>query len=149
MKKLIIVGLLGLLVLSCKKKVDMDLELTLIHQGALYGNGDENISNENFVIKKEEDWQELLDKINAVNNESDNFYETEIDFDEFIILACFDKVRSSAGYSISISAFEVKNNAIIFTVSTENPEGMVSAVITQPYSIAKIPKTNKKITFTE
>lgn len=149
MKKYISIGLLLLLVISCNKSNDIDLNLTLIHQGTLYGAGDENISEENLVIEKVEDWEDLLVKINAVNSGSEYFSETEIDFDEFIVIACFDKVRPSAGYSITISNTEVKNKEVEFTISKESADGMVASVITQPYYIAKFPRTKKKISFKE
>ncbi|NOQ72067.1 MAG: protease complex subunit PrcB family protein [Crocinitomix sp.] len=149
MIKQVLIGLLALIVMACNKTDDMELELTEIHQGALYGAGEEDISEENFVIEKEQDWQDLLAKINAVNNESDNFSETEIDFDEFIVVACFDKARGSGGYSIKIADINSTKKEINLTVIKNSPADIAPAVITQPYYIAKLPKTNKKITFTE
>ncbi|MFT5822818.1 MAG: hypothetical protein ACI8ZM_004075 [Crocinitomix sp.] len=149
MKKQVLIGLLALVIISCNKTDDVALSLSLIHQGVLYGAGEENISEENLVIEKKQDWKDLLSKINTINNESENFTEMKIDFDEFIVVACFDKVHSSGGSTIAITETEVNNNEVLFNVSKESSNGFVTSVITQPYYLAKFPKTNKKITFTE
>ncbi len=149
MKKLFIIGLFLFAVTACNKVDDAELNLSLIHQSELYGAGDENISEGNMVIEKEQEWQDLLEKIDAVNNESEDFAETEIDFKKFMVIACFDKVRPSSGYSVEITNTEIKSKEVVFTLTKGSPEGLAATVITQPYYIAKFPKTNKEITFTE
>ncbi len=149
MKKLFIIGLSVFAVMACNKVDDTELNLNLIHKGELYGAGDEDISEENMIIEKEHEWEDLLEKIDAVNNESENFTETKIDFKEFIVIACFDKVRPSSGYSVEITNTEIKSKEVVFTLTKGSPEGMAATVITQPYYLAKFPKTNKEITFTE
>lgn len=147
MKNHIFIGLFALITLGCQKVDDTPFSLTLIHQANLYGAGEENIPSGNRVIEEEKDWEDLLAKIDNVNPESENFSETKIDFDNYMVVACFDKVQSSAGYSIAIDEAEATKKELIFNISKDNTGEILALVITQPYYIAKFPKTNKKITF--
>lgn len=71
MKRLTLL-LLSLLFISCNKN-DLKvgpLETTLISKGELYGNGQENITKQNLAISNSADWNELMEKMNSVNNVS-------------------------------------------------------------------------------
>ena len=134
-------------ILSCNKQNDDNLELILIGQGNLYGNGVEKIDEGNQVIDQEKDWNDLLDRINSVNNESDTFTETKIDFKEYMVIACFDQIRASGGYGIEATDIEKSGKNVDITIKKTQPQGMVTTVITQPFYIAKIPKTKNNIRF--
>jgi len=140
----IIIGLL----ISCNEKDD-DLgviKFTLIGQGNLYGDGQEKISKQNLTILDSNSWKELMIKMNTVNNVSDGFSEIDIDFANFIVIAVFDKVYGNGGHSIDITKITENENEVI--VSIENIlKGNITSVVTQPYHIVKIPKTNKLIFF--
>jgi hypothetical protein len=149
MKNQILIGLFALMTFACQKVDDSELELSLIHQGNLFGAGEENIAEGNMVIKKEKDWEALMAKMDAVNPASNYFAETDIDFNNYMVIACFDQVQNSAGYSIMIDDTEVKKKEVVFNVVRNDDGPILALIITQPYYIAKFPKTNKKISFTE
>lgn len=112
----------------------------------LYGNGQENISKQNTVIKNSLDWNELMDKINSVNNVTERFSETNIDFSSYTIIAVFDEIKMNGGHSIDITDVTENDKNIIVTVENLLTGGMTT-VITQPFHIVKIPKRNKPFIF--
>jgi len=143
---LIITIIIGLT--SCNKNDDeLNLvEFTQIGQNNLYGNGEENIIKQNLVILESNSWNELIDKLNTVNYVSEEFTETNIDFDNFIVIAVFDKIYGNGGHSIDIIKITENENKVI--VTNENIlRGDATYVMTQPFHIVKIPKTDKLIIF--
>ena len=138
---------LGILVFtSCDNDDNSEFEstemnFTEIGKGALYGSGQEGISQSNVIISNTNDWQNLISQMNSVNNVSDNFTETDINFNEFSVFAIFLEVKSSGWEIETETVTENQNSISISTLETE----YATAVITQPFSIIKIPKTNKSI----
>ncbi len=145
----LLVSLIFFSYLSCGINEDTYTEVNtnLIGKGELSGAGDEGIPQQNIVISDSASWNNLKNQMDSVNNVSSTFTETDIDFSNFLILASFDQVRTTGGYSIDIKY--VMENSCCVTAKVENviPTGGVTAVITQPFHIVKIPKTNKQILF--
>ena len=137
--------------IGCTNQNDESLSLIispiLIGEGNLYGNGKENIAQQNLIISSNNAWTDLTDKINSANNETDNFTETEIDFSHFILLAAFDEIKMSGGYAIEITSIVETRYDLTVTIRRHAPKGGVYTVITQPYHIVKIPTTDKRIIF--
>jgi len=127
----------------------LTISTTLIGNGNLYGYGKENITKQNLIISSNKAWSELMNKMNSANNETENFTETEIDFTNFIILAVFDEIKMSGGYTIDITNVVENQNDLTVTIQHLSPNGGVYTVITQPFHIVKIPITKKKIFFNE
>lgn len=153
MKKLFIPFVCLLVLSGCGTDVDQELETLassieqeLIAQGNLYGNGAENISKQNIVIKNESDWNELISKINTVNSETDNFSETDIDFNTYQVFAVFDDIKSTGGYSLEMTITK-SNQQIVAKVTSKAFEGGATTVITQPFIIVKIPQSDLPIVF--
>ncbi|MGC6430330.1 MAG: protease complex subunit PrcB family protein [Jejuia sp.] len=119
------------------------ITFTEIGEGALSGDGSEGIAQSNIVIKNTTDWQNLITQMNSFNNVSSSFSETDIDFDNYLIIAVFLEVKPN-GWEVEIT--EVTENENSLVVSTKETE-FVSSVISQPYSIVKIRKTEKTIEF--
>ncbi len=148
MKRLVFIIISILAFVNCSTKETQNyMTYDLIGEGNLYGNGEENIDEHSLIIKSEQEWNDLLDKINSINNESDKFTETEIDFSNNIIIAIFDGIRPTGNYQIEISNIIDGDKSIIVKTQTSTPKGIAPQVITQPYFIAKILKTNKTIIF--
>ena len=133
---------------SCSKTDDnlSPINFTAIGQKDLYGSGRENIIQQNLIISDSNSWNELLTKVNSVNNNSDGFTETNIDFVNFMVIAVFDKVYGNGGHSIDIIKITENENKVIVTIDNVL-KGNATAVMTQPYHIVKIRKTDKLITF--
>jgi hypothetical protein len=152
--KLVLFLLVLTIFIGCKNK-DVDeflpitISTTLVASDNLYGNGKENIKRQNLIISSNNEWTELMNKMNSANNVTDSFTETEIDFSNFIILALFDEIKMNGGYTIEIAGVVENRNDLTVNVRHLSPNGGVYAVITQPYCIVKISKTEKKIIFLE
>ena len=129
-----------------KKEKDKCEPFVLIGQGSLHGNGSEGIPEQNIVISTQEEWEILMTTIGE--NEVKYFSETEIDFDEYQIIAAFDKVRGQGGWSIDITCITEYSDKIVATVLVKNNNKVVApTVITQPYHIVKVPISMKRIDF--
>lgn len=137
--------------LQCKTKAESSKmnqaeDIVIIAKGELYGAGAEGISKQNLVISSQKEWQQWVDKMNAVNKVSDGFSTTDIDFTTHRVLAVFDEVKSTGGHSIEIDLSETEEN-IIAKITSHSPDGMATSVMTQPYCIVKISNTSLPVVF--
>jgi len=134
------------LLISCNNDDNSDFQPTKVNfteigKGTLYGNGQEGIVQSIIIITNTNDWNNLISKINSINNVSDHFTETEINFSEFTIIAIFLEIKSS-GWEIGIkNVIENQDTISLSTLETQ----YATSVMTQPFCIIKIPKTDKKI----
>lgn len=151
MKNIIIILASVFLLTACDKDSSgpNNLEQVFIGSGSLYGNGVEEIQKGNHVIESEFVWNALMARMNLVNEESQDFTETDIDFNKFVILAVFEDVMSSGGHSIQIEELIETNDAIKVLVERESPMGNHTNIMTQPFYISKIERPNKDIVFKE
>ena len=131
---------------GCTKEDHKDpqtIRFTEIGKGYLSGNGDEGIEKSNLVIKTKTEWETLMQKMNTSGNVTDNFTETDIDFNTYMVIAVFLEVKSS-GWQVEITKItENRTNLVIDTNEIES----INTVITQPFDIVKIVKTEKQIIF--
>ncbi len=120
---------------------------TLIASGTLYGSGSENIVQHNTVITNQASWIALINQMDLVNNTSSGFTELNIDFNNYELLVAFDQVRATGGFSIAINTITENATTIEATVNVTSPGEMATMVITQPFHIVKIPRSNKPVVF--
>lgn len=137
-----------LLTLNCENddentQTETAVKYSEIAKGALFGNGEEGIAKSNLVISVQTDWENLMNQMNSVNNVTDDFVETEIDFNNFEIIVVFLEVKGN-GWEIEIS--EITENESLIFVSTTEME-FATSVMNQPFHIVKIPVTEKTIIF--
>jgi len=154
MKLILILSVFLFVFISCDEgKINNDfipktIIPALIAHGELYGNGREGIVKQNLVIKTQEEWNNLIAAMNSVNNVSDNFAETYIDFSKYQVIAVFDEVKIHSGWDIDFTDITENANEIVVTVSNPNTGGEVRH-ITQPFQIVKISVSSKSITFND
>jgi len=121
-----------------------DLDFSIVAQGNL--DGRENIEKSNLIIQDNTSWENLISKMNTIKDVSDKFIETDIDFSRYTIIAVFDEVYGNGGHSIDV--ITVKENDFNVIVKLDRLlKGNLASVITQPFQIIKIPKTEKQIIF--
>jgi len=72
-----------------KEDYPMKMEFIEIGKGALSGNASEGVVKSNMVINNTNDRENLITQMNSVNNVADNFSETVIAFDHYMVLAVF------------------------------------------------------------
>ena len=111
--------------------------------GALHGNGDEGISQSNLVITNDADWQNLMNQMNTVNNVTDDFTETDIDFNTYNVIAIFLDIKPS-GWEVKITDI-TEDDTNIHVYKSE--EAFLYSVMTQPFHIVKISKSYKPVIF--
>ena len=147
--KTVLLILSSFIILSCTHNAPQSssVSFTEIAQESLYGAGAEDISQSNRVITNTADWQNLMDQMNNVNNVTDIFTETNIDFNTYEVVAIFDEVRSNGGWATNITSITETATEIKVTYSFLSSSGVAPCVITQPYHIVKIPKSNKPVNF--
>jgi len=155
MKKNILIVLFSIIALSCNSNEDnqdddtlamVNMESTLIAKDNLFGSGEEGIVEQNLIISDLTTWNNLITQMNSVNNVTDNFTETEIDFSAYKIIAAFDQIRGSGGHSLELDIMSTSEN-IIVDVTTIAAGEIATSVITQPFIIIKIPNSNLPILF--
>ena len=117
-----------------------------VAKGDLYGNGQEGIPQQFLVISNQMEWESLKAQMDAVNSVTENFVETEIDFSQYTLIAAFDQIRGTGGHSIDITSIDETPDMLHVTVE-KLLNGNLTAVMTQPYHIVKIPATTKAIVF--
>jgi len=101
-----------------------------------YDEGNQEIQN--IVFTNSDDWESFLDEIRSVLDYSD-----EIDFTIYQVIATIDISRPSIGWDIEITDItELENNIEVMIMSTEDESGHLLTIMTQPYHIVKILKTD-------
>lgn len=119
------------------------VNVTQIGKGNLMAN---YVPQQNMVITTSSQWNTLLNTLDSVNNTSGSFTETNIDFNQFMVIAVFDQVFPNGGHSIDI--ISIDDNPQNMTVDLERLlTGNATSIVTQPYHIVKIPKSTKPVVF--
>lgn len=124
------------------------IQSTLIAKGNLYGSGAEGINAQNIVVSNQNDWDALITKMNSVNTVTSSFSEVEIDFANFDVVAVFGEVKGSGGYSLDLNLTKNSEN-IVVAIKQNAPDGLSTSVMTQPFYIVKVRKSDVPIIFTK
>lgn len=124
-----------------------DLGISFIGRGELHGAGEEKIKEGCLVINNQEDWDELMAKMNKVNKVSDGFERQGVNFEEETIIACFDKVESTGGYEFEVKQVIEKSNVIEVHYTVTAPKGSAITILTQPYHIVTVRASTKPVKF--
>ena|SRR6218665_1596846 len=107
---------------------------------------DESTSPTFLVIKNTKAWNDLMTKMSTPNNLVKEFSETNIDFNKYQIIAIIDKTNGNGGHSIDILKITQNRKTVLVKVGKLNT-GNLTTVLSRPYEIVKIAKTNKKVVF--
>ena len=148
--KVLLVLLLPIIILNCSQKLtpiknsQEQFTPTTIAKGELHGAGEEGITKSTVVIKDESTWNALMAKMNAVNPVTESFTETSIDFSKYHLIAVFESLKNTGGFSIEVNCLETPDK-IRVQCKTIGPSGFATMIMTQPYYIIKIPITGKDI----
>ncbi|MDR7372932.1 protease complex subunit PrcB family protein [Flavobacterium aquidurense] len=121
------------------------VESSLIIQGDFY-NSMHTTKKENLVIKDQKAWNALLASMRLTAYTNYYFPEEIIDFTKYQVIAVFDEVRNYGGYSIDITKITQTKDHIVVKVEQLKTGGL-NAVVTQPYHIVKIAKSDKEVVF--
>ena len=133
---------------GCTKEDHKDpqtIRFTEIGKGYLSGNGDEGIEKSNLVIKTKTEWETLMQKMNTSGNVTDNFTETDIDFNTYMVIAVFDSGRLPFSNTTieKINASQDTIN-IVYTIVVSDAMGGIQG---QGFHIIKTPISNQEVVF--
>ncbi len=99
------------------------------------------------VINNNEDYQKLMSEV--YNNLDQMPRIPVVDFTKYTLIAVFIGPRNTGGYMVNIDSINDGNKSVSVSVVEETPGKNCNTmqVITRPYTIVKIPKTDKKAVF--
>lgn len=102
----------------------------------------------NYLIENDSDWEELWEKVNSLSISKPP--SPEVDFTQNSIIAIFQGMKSTGGYSIEIiKVVETENSVEVFIKEVSPGENcIVTQAFTQPHHIIKTKKIDKKVNFT-
>lgn len=149
MKQIIFICSILFVFASCNSDDSDDKSSNVTYSQILKGDTYSTESNNpkgNLVIQDQTTWNNVLSKMNLILPANVIFPDTNIDFSKYQVIAVFDQVRNYGGYSIDITKITETRNRIVVKVE-QLKKGGIATVITQPYHIVKIPKSDKKIVF--
>ncbi len=100
-----------------------------------------------LVINTNDEYQKLMQDVYKNMDQMPRI--PVVDFTKNTLIAVFVGTRSTAGYLVSIDSISEssKNLNVEVLETTPGKNCMTSDVITAPYTIVKVPKTDKKAVF--
>jgi hypothetical protein len=120
-----------------------EIESVLIGKGDL--SGSEGSVKQFRVVTSAEEWDELK---TAMRDRADALQETDVDFSAYQVIALFDELHRSGGWTIDIIDIIDYSGKIVVYVTNWKKGGLAS-VMTQPYHIVRMPISPKKVVFEE
>lgn len=99
-----------------------------------------HVDRGNYIINSLEKWNEIFGQMDV---------KPDVNFDEKTVIAVVMGQKPTGGYSVSLRQLEVAKDKIQFLVEESMPSKncTVTQVITNPYQIIAIDKTEKEISF--
>lgn len=130
------------------EKEEIELTFEAIEKGVYSGYDESRYEGKTkYVINNNEDWQSLWNEVYSIQQPTSPL--PTVDFSKDIVIAVFQGVQGSGGYSIEIIKIVETENSIKVFVRETSP-GLsceVTSALTQPYHIIKISKTDKEVIF--
>lgn len=154
----VLILFVGTLLASCGNSKDIgdadagekarEIPFSSIGKGALFGGGQEGfdeVKTTLHVMRSQEEWETFKAQLNSVNTVTGAFKDQELDFESEMIIACIDRVRGSGGHEIIVDAIVENDTELQVNVRHVGPADMAASVLTQPFHIVRIVKSDKGI----
>lgn len=123
-------------------KVDFEI----IKTGVLHGAGEEGFSQEAIRVSNIEEFNQIRNKINSVNEEvEDDIIRSGSFFDEQMLVFVFDKVKGTGGYTFETKQITISSDTLTVQMLSKAPEGSATSIMTQPFQILSLDKSDKEI----
>ena len=97
------------------------------------------------VIKNNDELKQLFGVLNSTKSPSDKI--PEVQFNKNIVVGLFMGTKNSSGFSIEINHIDYKPDETVIEYRETTPKGRVMTVMTSPFQLAKINRTNTPIKF--
>ncbi|MBI4895374.1 MAG: protease complex subunit PrcB family protein [Candidatus Aenigmarchaeota archaeon] len=111
------------------------------------GSNGGDVERGNYILKKATEWKDLWTKINYYNSPIPPV--PDVNFSKEMVVALFAGRKYTSGYYIEVSHIDEKVDGITVFVKEYSPgvNCLTSQVLTYPFNIVKIPRTEKEIGF--
>ena len=123
---------------------DISKSAIYIEAGNLFGSGEEGISEGGHVFNNWDEAKAFTVKMNSFNQGFKGF---GVDMNENTVVTYFDQVRPTLGHAVKFVSMKEHSNKIVVEYQLMSPTGDAAEVITQPYIMVYLPKTDKKFSF--
>lgn len=144
------IALLGLMISSCKTPAEVPsgnnlVDYVKLDAGNLFGAGEEGFSEGGLVIESQDELSAFVEEANTFNNAvKENLF---VDFENEMILVYMDRIRGTLDHELKIKTVHETTDAITMEVIHEAPKEAAAEVITQPFIIISIAKSDKEVRF--
>ena len=126
---------------STTKEVTKSVAFTKLLSG---NHANENDANQ-ILVKNNETLERIYNQINLTQFPGEKI--PEIDFEKKTILVLYMGAKSTGGYGVFIENIVASSTEMLVFYKETAPKGMTTSVLTQPFYIASIAKTNLPIHF--
>lgn len=138
MKKLVFLLFFALFSCNSSKKIYEDISFENIFKSEIGG----AIENSFEIIKNNEEFLKAIERLNLLDSENERLLGVDFEKNNVVILHLGEK--NTGGYSIEVESLYWKNKVLYIKTIQSKPKAgeNVTMVITTPYCITKIPKTD-------
>lgn len=100
-----------------------------------------------LIIRDAEEWNAIWNKMNSYRMPTPE--QPEVNFEEYVVLACFMGEKTSGGYHVDLDKIEQtgKNINVYLTYTSPGQTCFVTEALTQPVIIVKVPRTEGEYSF--
>lgn len=128
---------------SCNDDYEhQDITPVLISKGIIF-NGNYNPTQHAEVFYNQTEWEDFKNNIWQL---AEFPSESNVDFNEDIVITVFDLPRTTGGYDVTITSITENDENIIVSISYTG-NGDATQMPTRPYHFVKISRTAKPIIF--
>lgn len=152
----VLFGFLSMIVVACGTTTEIptgsqNVSFETVHQSILSGGGDEGIEESLVVCNSQEELDALKTRMNKVNESTSFLDEATFNFSKETVIAYFQPVRSSGGYSLQADSL-VRNTingetSFMMSYSLADPQGNATMMLTQPFIFIKTGKLNGPVDY--
>ena len=138
-------ALLNLVVVACTASAkEEEIPFTVIVEGDTAA---EYPDRQGAIIASSSEWKTLWEQLHRYTIPRPAL--PEVDFTQHMLLAVFAGEKRTGGYAIQVKRVTQTDQAVIVhvTETAPGPEDVVVAMITYPYQVVKIPRTDLPVHF--
>lgn len=149
-------GFLSMMLVACGTTNEMStgaeqVSFEMVHQNILSGAGSEGIEESLVVCNSQEELDALKARMNKANESTSFLDEATFNFSKETVIAYFQPVRSSGGYSLEADSL-VRNTingdtSFMMYYTVNKPQGNATMMLTQPFIFIKTGKLNGPIDY--
>lgn len=99
------------------------------------------------IIKNKSEWQELWNSM--FSNQTEKTSPIQVDFKKYLLVAVFSGQKETGGHAIRVESVQNQKDKIVIKVVETSPAEncILTPVLTSPFEIIKIEKSNLPIEF--